>query len=131
MSLPRIIRARVPLLFTLGASNVELLADVRFTFHPGDKRQTVRPTDIDPPEGPSVEDVEVLSLRFADGGAYVRVPRSESAEIAEGIDHAQLIEAAQAADTDARERAAVWRREQARDDATYALLYGYHHADAE
>ena len=108
--------ATIPLLFTLGAADVELFARVTFTYHPGDKRRCARPTDIDPPEGPSVEDVTVTHLAFDRGGAAIPVPPGESDTIADGIDRDTLIAAALDDESDARERAAEDRAERARED---------------
>ena len=116
--------ATIPLTFTLGPSSVEFFADVRFTFHPGDGRRFAGPTDIDPPEPPSVDDVEVLALRFTRDGALIPVPNAAAAEIAEGVDHDALIEIAMEADADARERAAEYRSERAREDREFDLAHG-------
>lgn len=68
---------------------VEVLARLSFTYHPGDQRPP-RPTDIDPPEPETIEDVrlEVL-LGQQDGARHWRRLKDSTLEarLLQGIDH--------------------------------------------
>ena len=105
--------ATVPVEIGVGVNSVELLAEVRFTYHPEQPDHWNKSIGTwEPGGGGEIEDVEIVSLRYEKQDADVPplvVPEWLTDIVVENVDHDTLREAAEEDDgpdpDDARDRA--------------------------